>query len=43
MAAAVIVVTNGIVLIEVARNRAGVPIETIQLTERELPLNFREK
>jgi hypothetical protein len=43
VAAAVIVITNGIVLIEVARNRAGVPIETIQLTERELPLNFREK
>jgi hypothetical protein len=28
---------------EVARNRAGAPLETIQLTERELPLNFREK
>ncbi len=43
LAAAVIVITNGVVLIEVARNRAGGPIETIQLTERELPLNFREK
>lgn len=43
VAAAVILVTNGVVLTEVARNRSGGPIETIQLTERELPLNFREK
>jgi hypothetical protein len=42
-AAAVIVVTNGVVLMDMARNRAGQPIETIQLTERELPLNFRDK
>jgi hypothetical protein len=43
VAAAVVVVTNGVVLLEVARNRAGAPVETIQLTERELPLNFQEK
>jgi len=42
-AAAVIVVTNGVVLLEVARNRAGGAVETIQLTERELPLNSRAK
>jgi hypothetical protein len=42
-AAAVIVITNGVVLLEVARNRAGGAIETIRLTERELPLGFREK
>jgi hypothetical protein len=42
-AAAVIVITNAIVLIEVARNRSGGPVETIQLTERELPMNVREK
>jgi hypothetical protein len=42
-AAAVIVITNGVVLMEVARNRAGGAIETIQLTERELPLNSRAK
>ena len=43
VAAALILVTNAVVLVEVARNRAGAPVETIQLTERELPLNFRGK
>jgi len=42
IAAAVVVITNGVVLMEVARNRAGAPVETIQLTERELPLNSRQ-
>jgi hypothetical protein len=40
-AAAVIIFTNAVVLLEVSRNRAGRPVETIQLTERELPLGFQ--
>jgi hypothetical protein len=36
-AAALIVGTNAIVLLGVARNQAGPPLVTIQLTERELP------
>jgi len=43
VAAAVIVFANGVVLMEVARNRAAGPVETIQLTERELPLDSRGK
>jgi hypothetical protein len=39
----VILITNGVELMEVERNRAGGAIETIQLTERELPLNFQEQ
>lgn len=34
----IILVCNGIALIEVARNRSGAPVQTIELTERELPL-----
>ena len=41
-AAGVIVVANAVVLLQVAHNRNGGPIETIRLTERELPLNYRE-
>jgi hypothetical protein len=37
-AVGVVLVSNGIALIGVARNRAGGPVETIELTERELPL-----
>ena len=43
VAGAIILVTNAVALIEVALNRAGAPVENIQLTERELPLDFREK
>ena len=43
VAGAIMLVTNAVALIEVARNRAGAPVENIQLTERELPLDFREK
>ena len=38
LAIAVIVVCNGIALIGVALNRKGGPVQTIELTERELPL-----
>jgi hypothetical protein len=38
LGAAIILVSNGIALIGVARNRAGDPVQTIELTERELPL-----
>ncbi len=37
LAGAFILVTNAIVLLGVARNRTAPPLETIQLTERELP------
>ena len=37
-AIALILASNGIALIGVARNRAGEPTATIELTERELPL-----
>jgi hypothetical protein len=37
VAAAVVVLTNGVVLLEVAHNRARA-VETIQMMERELPL-----
>jgi hypothetical protein len=37
-AVAVVLVSNGIALIGVTSNRAGGPVETIELTERELPL-----
>ena len=43
VAAAIIIVSNAIVLVGVARNRAGVPVQTIQLTHRELPTGYREK
>ena len=43
LAAAVIIVSDAFVLIGVARNRAGTPVETIQLTQRELPTGFHEK
>jgi hypothetical protein len=43
LAAAVILVTNAFVLLGVARNRAGRSLQTIQLTERELPMNYRGK
>ncbi|HTS48179.1 MAG TPA: DUF4824 family protein [Bryobacteraceae bacterium] len=43
LAAAVVIVSNALVLIGVARNRAGAPVETIQLTQRELPKGFSEK
>lgn len=39
-AVAVILASNAIALIGVARNRAGEPFETIELTERELPLQI---
>jgi hypothetical protein len=35
---AIIVITNGLALISVAHNRTGEPVQTIELTERELPL-----
>jgi hypothetical protein len=38
LAGTVVVVTNAIVLLGIARNQDGQPLETIQLTERELPL-----
>jgi len=40
-AAAVILIANAFVLVGVARNRSGHPQQTIQLTERELPMNYR--
>jgi hypothetical protein len=43
LAAAIIVVANAFVLVGVARNRSGQPRETIQLTERELPMDPRGK
>ena len=43
LGAALILVTNAFVLVGVARNRAGEPVETIQLTQRELPTGFRQK
>jgi len=43
LAAAVVIVSNALVLFGVARNRAGAPLETIQLTQRELPKGFSEK
>lgn len=43
LAAAVVIVSNALVLFGVARNRAGSPVETIQLTQRELPKAFSEK
>jgi hypothetical protein len=41
-AVGIIVIANAMVLMEVAHNRRGGPVETIRLTERELPVNFRE-
>jgi hypothetical protein len=38
LGAAIILASNGIALIGVARSRAGDPLQTIELTERELPL-----
>jgi len=38
LAIALILASNGIALIGVARNRAGEPLATLELTERELPL-----
>jgi hypothetical protein len=38
LAIAIILVSNGIALIGVSQNRAGEPVQTIELTERELPL-----
>lgn len=38
LAIAIVLVTNGVTLIGVAGNRAGEPFETIELTERELPM-----
>jgi hypothetical protein len=38
LAGTVVVVTNAIVLLGIARNQDGQPLETIQRTERELPL-----
>ncbi len=43
LAAAVVIVSNALVLVGVARNRASTPVETIQLTQRELPKGFSEK
>ena len=43
LAAAIVIVSNAIVLIGVARNRAGTPVESIQVTQRELPTGFHEK
>jgi len=43
LAAAVVILSNALVLFGVARNRAGAPVETIQLTQRELPKGFSEK
>lgn len=43
VAAAIVIVSNALVLAGVARNRAGAPVETIQLTQRELPAGFRQK
>ena len=42
-AAALIIGTNAIVLVGVARNRLGSPLRTIQLTERELSREIRDK
>jgi hypothetical protein len=41
-AAGVVLLTNAVALLEVAHNRRGGPVETIRLTERELPVNYRE-
>ena len=41
LAAALILLSNAMVLLGVARNRAGQPLRTVQLSERELPLNYR--
>jgi hypothetical protein len=38
LAILLVLVTNAIALVGVWRNRAGAPVETIELTERELPL-----
>jgi len=38
LAIAVILASNGIALIETTHNHAGNPVQTIQLTERELPI-----
>lgn len=40
--AGIIVITNAVLLLEVAHNRQGSPIETIRLTERELPIGYRQ-
>jgi hypothetical protein len=42
-AAALIAGTDAIVLLGVARNRVGSPVQTIQLTERELPREAGDK
>jgi hypothetical protein len=38
LAVAVVLVSDGIALLEAARNRAGAPVQSMQLTERELRL-----
>ena len=43
LAGAFILVTNAIVLLGVVRNRTAPPLETIQLTERELPREPHDK
>jgi len=43
VAAAIVILTNAIALVAVARNRAGKPVETIELTQRELPAGFHLK
>jgi hypothetical protein len=43
LGAAVILMANAFVLIGVTRNRSGQPQQTIQLTERELPMDSRDK
>lgn len=43
IAAAVVLASNALVLVGVSRNRAGSPVETIQLTQRELPKSYQEK
>jgi hypothetical protein len=42
-AAAVILGANAVALIGVGRNRGGAPVETIQLTRRELSLNYHRQ
>ena len=43
VAALIVTVSNAFVLAGVARNRAGAPVETIQLTQRELPKGYQQK
>jgi len=39
----VVILANALALTEVARNRSGPPVQTIQLTERELAIDYRGK